>query len=124
VDATSSELLGTLYRTAGPGGGRFGFRRLTLRRVTVVLFLVWASMIGGAAPHTVSATRMAMRILRENIYPFFKTICYCRTSRLDGEKGASGCPRNNSLLSGRSLGIYPEGRYFPERDRSPTASGE
>jgi hypothetical protein len=31
-------------------------------------------MIGGAAPHTVSATRMAMRILRENIYPFFKTI--------------------------------------------------
>jgi hypothetical protein len=74
VDATSSELLGTLYRTAGPGGGRFGFRRLTLRRVTVVLFLVWASMIGGAAPHTVSATRMAMRILRENIYPFSKRL--------------------------------------------------
>jgi hypothetical protein len=43
--------------------------------VVVVFFLVWASMIGGAAPHTVSATRMAILILRENIYPFFNFDC-------------------------------------------------
>jgi hypothetical protein len=29
-------------------------------------------MIGGAAPHIVSVTRMAILILRENIYPFFQ----------------------------------------------------
>jgi hypothetical protein len=56
-----------------------GFLRRTLRRVVVVLFFVWASMIGGAAPHTVSATRMAILILRENIYPFFD----CDLSVLD-----------------------------------------
>jgi hypothetical protein len=71
MDATSAELLRTVYRTTGTGGGRFGFRRRTLRRVVVALLLVWASMIGGVAPHIVSATRIAIRILRENIYPFF-----------------------------------------------------
>jgi hypothetical protein len=71
VDATSAELLGTLYRTTGTGGGRFGFRFRTLRRVAVAFFFVWASMIGGVAAHIVSATRTAIRILRENIYPFF-----------------------------------------------------
>jgi len=71
VDATSAELFRTVYRTTGTAGGRFGFLRRTLRRVVVVFFFVWASMIGGAAPHTVSATRMAILILRENIYPFF-----------------------------------------------------
>jgi len=67
VDATSAELLGALYRTTGTGGGRFGFFFRTLRRVTVAFFLVWASMIDGVAPHIVSATRMAILILRENI---------------------------------------------------------
>jgi hypothetical protein len=76
IEATSAELLRTVYRTMGTGGGRFGFRRRTLRRVVVALLLVWASMIGGAAPHIVSVTRMAILILRENIYPFFN--CDCR----------------------------------------------
>jgi hypothetical protein len=56
----------------------------------VVFFFVWASMIGGAAPYTVSATRMAILILRENIYPFFN--CDCRLldqAASDGEKGAT-----------------------------------
>jgi hypothetical protein len=47
-------------------------------------------MIGGAAPHIVSATRMAILILRENIYPFFN--CDCRLhdeAASDGEKGAT-----------------------------------
>jgi hypothetical protein len=59
-----------VYRTIGTGGSRFGFRRRILRRVVVALLLVWASMIGGAAPHIVSVTRRAILILRENIYPF------------------------------------------------------
>jgi hypothetical protein len=46
--------------------------------VTVVLFFVWASIIGGVAPHIVSATRMAIRILRENIYPFSIAGCQAR----------------------------------------------
>jgi hypothetical protein len=79
-----------VYRTRGAAGGRFGFRRRTLRRVVVVLFFVWASMIGGAAPHIVSATRMAIRILRENIYPFFNCDCRLRSEAAsNGEKGAT-----------------------------------
>jgi hypothetical protein len=74
----------------GTGGGRFGFRRRTLRRLVVALFLVWASMIGGAAPHIVSATRMAILILRENIYPFFNAIVgYANEAASDGEKSAT-----------------------------------
>jgi len=81
MDATSAELLSTLYRTTGTAGGRFGFRFRTLRRVVVALFLVCASRIGGVAPNIVSATRMAIRILRENIYPFFN----CDLSRYRNE---------------------------------------
>jgi len=90
VDATSAELRRTVYRTAGTGGGRFGFRRRTLRRVVLALLLVWASMIGGAAPHIVSTTRMAILILRENIYPFSIAIVGCADEAAsDGEKGAT-----------------------------------
>jgi hypothetical protein len=39
-------------------------------------------MIGGAAPQTVSATRMAILILRENIYPFFNCDCRLRVKPL------------------------------------------
>jgi hypothetical protein len=75
VVATSAELRRTVYRTIGAGGGRFGFRRRTLRRVVVVFFFVWASMSGGVTAHTVSAARMAILIFRENIYPFINCDC-------------------------------------------------
>jgi hypothetical protein len=47
-------------------GGRL---RLGLRTRRLVLVLLWvrASMTVGVAPRTVSNTRMAIRILRENI---------------------------------------------------------
>jgi hypothetical protein len=81
----------------GTGGGRFGFRRRTLRRVVVALLLVWASMIGGAAPHTVSATRMAILIFRENIYPFFNCDCrLCERSRF-GWRERCHCPSVKNL---------------------------
>jgi hypothetical protein len=89
-----------VYRTTGTGGGRFGFRRRTLRRVVVALFLVWASMIGGAAPHIVSATRMAILIFRENIYPFFN--CDCRLhgkAAWNGEKSAIARAGKNFAVS-------------------------
>jgi len=91
MEATSAELLSTVYRTTGAGGGRFGFRLRTLRRVVVALFLVCASRIGGVAPHIVSATRMAIRILRENIYPFFNCDLSANANEAasDGEKGAT-----------------------------------
>jgi hypothetical protein len=49
-------------------GGRLRLGRRARRRLVVVLFWVCDSMIVGAAPQTVNATRMAMRILRENIF--------------------------------------------------------
>src|ERR1700694_1086743 len=126
MDATSAELFSTVYRTTGTGGGRLGFRRRTLRRVVVALFLVWASMIGGAAPHTVSATRMAILIFRECIDPFLDLrLSATLRSRSDGEKGATARARNISLLlTCESLGIYPQRRYFPRIHRRTTASGE
>jgi hypothetical protein len=47
-----------------------GLLRLGLRTRRLVLVLLWvcASMTVGVAPQTVSDTRMAIRILRENIF--------------------------------------------------------
>jgi hypothetical protein len=126
VEATSSEVLGTLYRTAGTGGGRFGFRLRTLRRVVVALFLVWASMIGGVAPHIVSATRMAIRILRENIYPFFypffkyELSANANEAAPNGENGAIAGVAVDQLIAWNIPGV----KVFSRRYRRPTASGE
>jgi hypothetical protein len=93
--------------------------------VTVVFFFVWASMIGGVAPHIVSATRMAIRILRENIYPFFNC-------------GLSGTPtkplgmaRKVPSLMRKTFCRQPAARLeYTRREgifpgvRGPTASGE
>jgi hypothetical protein len=58
--------------------------------VVVALFFVWASMIGGAAPHIVSATRIAILIFRENIIPFSIAIVgYANEAASDGEKSAT-----------------------------------
>jgi hypothetical protein len=47
-------------------------------------------MIGGAAPHIVSATRIAILILRENIIPFSIAIVgYASEAASDGEKSAT-----------------------------------
>jgi hypothetical protein len=48
-----------------------GLLRLGLRTrllVVVAFFFVWASTIVGGAAQAASATRMAIRILRENIF--------------------------------------------------------
>jgi hypothetical protein len=98
----------------GAGGGRFGFRRRTLRRVVVVFFFVWASMSGGVTAHTVSAARMAILIFRENIYPFINCDCQLLDETAsDGENGAIPDRETLSLQTCGSLGIYPGGRYFP-----------
>jgi hypothetical protein len=60
-----------LYRTGGTGGGLLRLGLLARRRVEL-LFWVCDSTIVGAAAQAVSATRMAMRILRENIFSHYR----------------------------------------------------
>ena len=62
----SSGLRVVLKRTAGAAGGLLRIRLLA-RRLVVVLRVVCESTTVGVAAQTVSAARIAIRILRENI---------------------------------------------------------
>ncbi|HEV7388556.1 MAG TPA: hypothetical protein VGN73_08095 [Gemmatimonadaceae bacterium] len=62
----SSGLRVVLYRAAGTTGGLFREVRRARLRVAVVV-LACDSRVVGVAAQTVSAARMAIRILRENI---------------------------------------------------------
>jgi hypothetical protein len=92
---------------------------LARRRVVVVLLFVCASTIVGVAPKTVSATRMAIWILRENIYPFFN--CDLIASELlNGEKGAIARARSPSnLRTACRLEYTREEGIFPRSNRNP-----
>jgi hypothetical protein len=65
VEARSAAVRGVLYFTVGTGGGLF---RLGRRTRLVVLLAVCDCMGAGVALLTVSATRRATRIFRENIF--------------------------------------------------------
>ena len=91
----------------------------------VVVFLVCASTIVGVAPQTVSATRMAIWILRENIYPFFNCDFDWPDGLLNGEKGAIARARSLSnmrtadrLEYTREEGIFPRSKRESHRIRS------
>jgi hypothetical protein len=115
VDATSAELLGAVYRTTGTTGALGLFAR---RRVVVVLFFVCASAIVGAAPQTVSATSMAIWILRENIYPFFNCELNCQMDCSMARKVPSAV-RDRRRICGRPIAWnIPVRRVF-----SPEATG-
>src|SRR6266478_3282669 len=100
-------------------GGRLRLGLRALRRV-VVRFWVCDSMIVGAAPHTVSATRMAIRILRENIFSqwVFRKSTFAET-RAGRHRMARRVPDAGPGFSFEreccSLGIYPAVAYFPQK---------
>jgi hypothetical protein len=71
-------------------------------------------MIGGAAPHIVSAARMEILILRENIYPFFECDCRRRKTASDGEKGATSERETFPCSPGVRLEYTPGEGIFSE----------
>jgi hypothetical protein len=77
--------------------------------------------IVGAAPHIASATRIPIRILREDIHALFN--CDRSQETLQMAKKVPPFARKNFHPLLRSLGIYPERRYFLGSYPHSTASG-
>src|SRR5258705_1000818 len=98
-------------------GGRLRLGLRARRRVVVVLLGVCDSMIVGAAPQTVNATRMAIRILRENIFSQWvfreSTFAEVRAGRHRMARRVPDAARGLSFeRTCCSLGIYPAVAYF------------